>query len=190
MTEEDLARPLVEVKDFETGELLYEIYTFGEENIIIPVVKRENEMSGLKKLAVERILQEIRKFDPHAEVEVVSENKVKVRVENEIVGRVIGKEGSMINAIEEKLGVHIDVEPRVPSIGKEIMFGVSEGGNNIEVSFDRKYIGKNASVYIDGEFLFSAIIGKKNNIRMSKSSELGKQMVGALLAKKRIKVMM
>ncbi|MDD2678778.1 MAG: ATPase, T2SS/T4P/T4SS family, partial [Candidatus Nanoarchaeia archaeon] len=30
MTEEDLARPIVEVKDFLTGELVYEMYTFGE----------------------------------------------------------------------------------------------------------------------------------------------------------------
>lgn len=190
MTEEDLARPLVEVKDFETGELLYEIYTFGEENIIIPVVKREKEMSGLKKLAVERILQEIRRFDPRPEVEVISENKVKVRVDNDIVGRVIGKEGSMINALEEKLGVHIDVEPKTPSIGKEITFGVSESGNSIELNFDRSYVGKNASVYVDNEFLFSAIIGKRSNIKITKSSDLGKQMVNALFAKKKIKVML
>lgn len=189
MTEEDLARPLVEVKDFETGEVLYEIYTFGEENIIIPVVKKEGEMSGLKKLAVERILQEIRRFDPKAEVEVVSENKVKVRVDNEIVGRVIGKEGSMINMLEERLGVHIDVEPKTPSIGKEVAFGVSEKGNTIEIDFDRKSIGRDAKVYVDDQFLFTAIVGKKNSIRVGKNSEIGEQLVNAIVGKKKIKVM-
>lgn len=189
MTEEDLARPLVEVKDFETGELLYEIYTFGEENIIVPVVKQEKEISGLKKLATDRILQEIRRFDPRAEVEILSENKVRVKVDNEIVGRVIGKEGSMINALEEKLGVHIDVEPKTPSLGKDILFGVSESGNSVEFNFDRKYIGKNAGVYTDEKFLFSAIIGKKNNIKVTKSSDLGKELVSALLSKRKIKVM-
>ena len=34
MVEEDLARPLVEIFDFENGELEYEIYTYGEENIV------------------------------------------------------------------------------------------------------------------------------------------------------------
>ena len=189
MTEEDLARPLVEVKDFETGEVLYEIYTFGEENVIIPVVKKEGEMSGLKKLAVERILQEIRKFDPRAQVEVVSENKVKVKVDNEIVGRVIGKEGSMINALEERLGVHIDVEPKTPSIGKETMFSVEERGNTIEIDFDRKSIGRDAKVYVDDEFLFNAIVGKKNSIRVGKNSEIGEQLVSAIVGKKKIKIM-
>ena len=41
MTEADLARPVVDVNDFETGTLQYEIYTFGEENVIIPVSDAE-----------------------------------------------------------------------------------------------------------------------------------------------------
>lgn len=190
MTEQDLARPLVEVKDFETGEILYEIYTFGEENIIVPVVKREEKLSGIRKLAVDRVLQEIRRFDPQAEVDVVDENNVKVRVDNEVIGRVIGKEGSMINALEKKLGIHIDVEPMTTSIGREIMFGVSESGNSIELKADKRYIGEKAGVYIDDAFVFSAIIGKKGNIRVSKSSDFGKKIVSALLSKKRIKVML
>ncbi|MEM3103036.1 MAG: HAD-IA family hydrolase, partial [Candidatus Caldarchaeum sp.] len=39
MTESDLARPLVEVRDFLNDRLEYEIYTYGEENVIIPVGK-------------------------------------------------------------------------------------------------------------------------------------------------------
>lgn len=189
MTEEDLARPLIEVRDFETGKLLYEIYTFGEENIIIPVTMGEKEISGLKKLAVDRILQEIRRFDPQPEVEVVSENKVKVKVSNDKVGRIIGREGSMITALEEKLGVHIDVEPKTPSLGKDITFGVNESGNSVELRFDKRYRGRNASIYIDGKFLFSAIVGKKSCVKVSKSSDSGKEIVNALLSKKKIKVM-
>jgi len=66
MTEADLARPVVEVQDFETGALQFEIYTFGEENVIIPVSDAKPATSGARKLAEERILQEIRKFDPDA----------------------------------------------------------------------------------------------------------------------------
>jgi len=56
MTEADLSRPIVEVKDFESGELEYEIYTFGEENIVVPVkdigigAGGKAEKSGVKKL--------------------------------------------------------------------------------------------------------------------------------------------
>ncbi len=50
-------------------------------------------------------------------------------------------------------------------------------------------IGKIASVYIEEEFLFSATIGKKGKIRVSKSSDIGKEIVRSLVGNKRIKVL-
>ena len=43
MFERDLARPVIEIQDFETQNLEYEIYTFGEENVIIPVSSNNHE---------------------------------------------------------------------------------------------------------------------------------------------------
>lgn len=37
MHEEELARPVIEVTSFETGELKYEIYAYGEETVVMPV---------------------------------------------------------------------------------------------------------------------------------------------------------
>lgn len=189
MTEADLSRPVVEIKDFETGNLDYEIYTFGEENIIVPVTETSKRIPGIQKLASERILQDIRKFDPYAEVEVVSNDKVVVKVDNDVIARLIGKEGSMIKSIEEKLGVHIDVEPKVPSLGKEINFGVRETGNSIELDFDKKFIGKTASMYVEEEFVFSATIGKKANIKVAKDSDIGSKLLRGLVGKKKIRIL-
>jgi ATPase len=188
MTEADLARPVVEVRDFETDRLEYEIYTYGEENVIVPVSEKER-IPAIKKLATERILQEIRKFDPNAEAEFVSDEKVLVRVNNEIIPRLIGKNGSMISKIEEKLGVHIEVEPKVPALGKEVFFQVNETGNSLEFIFDRILIGKSANFYVEDNFLFSATVGKKGIIKVTKSSEIGKELVKAILSKKKIKVL-
>lgn len=188
MAEADLSRPVVEIKDFDTGKLEYEVYTFGEENIIIPISETQ-KVSGLKKLAAERILQEIRKFDQDAEVAITSEDKATVRVDNEVIGRIIGKEGFMINEIEKKLGIHIDVEPKVPALGKEINFGVRETGNSLELDFDKRLDGKIASVYVEDEFLFSATIGKKANIKVAKDSDIGLKLLRGLVGKKKIKIM-
>ena len=194
MTEADLARPLVEVKDFETGKLEYEIYTFGEENIVIPVGEGvegavKKEISGVKKLAMEKILDEIRKFDPRAEVDVLSDNRVAIKVDNNIIARIIGKEGTMIKKIEEKLGVHIDVEPRIPALGKEVAYNFSESGNSLDFMFEKKLIGKIASFYVDDEFLFSATIGKKSAIKVGKDSDVGKALVKAIIVNKKIKIL-
>src|SRR5208283_183125 len=114
MIEADLARPVVEVHDFDTGALEFEVYTFGEENVIVPVKEIKPTTSGARKLAEERILQEIRKFDPDAQVKMISDNRVEVRVDNEIVPIIIGKKGVTVGKLEEKLGVKIDVEPLAP----------------------------------------------------------------------------
>jgi len=190
MTEADLSRPVVEVKDFESGKLEFEIYTFGEENVVIPVdAAAAHQISPLKQLAKERILQEIRKFDPQAEVELTSDANATVRVENRIVPRIIGKEGSVVNELQKKLGIHIDIEPKVAAIGNEIFYRTEESGNSFSFNFDKKMTGKTASFYIEDKFLFSATIGKKALIKVSKDSDIGRDLLRTIVGKKKIKVL-
>lgn len=186
MTEADLARPLIEVRDFETGKCEYEIYTYGEENVVLPVTDASKEQP-VRRLAKERILQEIRKFDPHAEAEVVSDNKVVVRVDNEMIPHIIGKEGKTVMELEKKLGISIDIEPSVKSLGKLMSHTVSESGAYINIGFDTKMSGKAVSVYIDDRFLFSATIGSKDVIKVSKDSDIGSSLMRAVVNRKKIK---
>jgi len=191
MTESDLARPVVEVKDFETGKPEYEIYTFGEENVVIEVgeVEKTKKKSGINKLAEQRIMDEIKKFDRTAEIEVLSENKVRVRVDNNVIPKIIGKSGVTINKIEENLGVHIDIEPKIAALGEEVEYKVKESGNTIEIRFNKKLIGRTANVYIGEDFILSAIVGKKGKIKLSKRSNIGKDFVKALISNKQIKIL-
>ncbi len=189
MTEADLARPVVEVRDFDSGKLEYEVYTFGEENVIVPVSDAKPTVSGAHKLAEERILQEIRKFDPGAEVKLVSDNRAQVRVDNEIVPILIGKKGATVTKLEEKLGVKIDVEPLTPSSGKEVRYEIREVGNRIDLSFDEDLTGTAANVFVGDQYLFSATVGKKSQIRVSKKSDLGRSLLRALVSKQRIRVL-
>ncbi len=187
MTEADLARPVVEVKDFETGDLEYEIYTYGEENVVIPI-KNIMAESPLRRLASERIYLEIKRFDPKAEVKLISDNKAVVKIRNDVIPRIIGKNGKVINEIERKLGIHIEIEPRIPALGKKLNYQIVEVGNSIEFLFGKKYVGKIATFYIEGNSLFSATIGKKGKIKVNKSSGIGKELMKAIASKKKISV--
>jgi len=189
MTEADLSRPLVEVRDFENGKLEYEIYTFGEENIVVPASDEQKAVSGVRKLAEERILQEIRKFDENAVVDVVSDSSAVVRVSNDVIARIIGREGTNIKKLQERLGVHIDVEPKTPSLGKEANYKTEESGNSIDFEFDRNLVGKTANFYIEDKFLFSATVGKKCGIKVTKDSDIGKDLIRAIVGRKRLKVL-
>jgi ATPase len=77
MTESDLARPVIEIRNFEDNVLEHEIYTFGEENVIVPVVKH-GEKAGIEKLAEDKIKDYFKKYDSNALVEILSANRVKI----------------------------------------------------------------------------------------------------------------
>ncbi|MFH1229080.1 MAG: PINc/VapC family ATPase [Candidatus Aenigmatarchaeota archaeon] len=188
MTEADLARPLVEIKDFETGKLEYEIYTYGEQTAVVPVGEEKEKKSSLQKLASEKILSEVRKFDPSAQIEFLSDSKIAVKIKNELIAKVIGKEGRTIKALEDKLGLSIDVQPMVESVGKEIKFDHSDTGAYIVFYFDKHLSGKNANIYVEDEYLFSATIGRAGQIKVSKDSDLGRQVIRTISASKSIKV--
>ncbi len=186
MTEADLARPIAEVRDFETGGLEYEIYTYGEQTTVIPVKKEKK--TALQKLAGERIKSEVRRFDPSAKIEFLSDNNVIVKVNNKIIPQLIGRDGKTIKSIEDKLGISIEVQPIVESLGREVKFDVHETGAYIVFTFNKKIAGKNANIYINDEYLFSATIGRAGQIKISKNSDLGKSLLRAITTKKQIKI--
>lgn len=185
MTEADLARPLVEVRDFESGAIEYEIYTYGEENVVVPVSKSRgggSDASGIKKLAQSKIMDAVRRFDPRAEVSILSENRVQVKVSKEAAPKIIGKGGSTVNDLEEALGVHIDVEVKTPTLGKEISFEASESGSAITLLVDEEVVGRAVDIYIDDEYILSSQVGKKARVKIDKRSEAGKQVFNAIVS--------
>jgi len=48
MVEEDLARPVIEVIDFDTKKVEYEIYTYGEQVVVMPI--EQEELDAIKRM--------------------------------------------------------------------------------------------------------------------------------------------
>ncbi len=101
LREADLARPVVEVRDALTGELAYEIYTFGEQTVVVPVkqVASATVQDKLVKL-IERLV-------PGSEVEV-RDNTLIVNVPR-VMAKTLMKRLKRIKKLEEKYGVTIRV---------------------------------------------------------------------------------
>jgi ATPase len=189
MTEADLARPVVEVKDFSTGVTEYEIYTFGEENVIVPVdMNNDTNQNNIYKLAESKIKDVIRRFDPNPEISILSNNKVRIKVQKDTIPRIIGKGGTTISELEEMLGVRIDVEMKTPTLGKEINFEINESGNGVVISVDEGTIGNKVNLYIDDEFICANQVGKKSRIKLDKRSEGGRKILNAIVAGQKIKI--
>ena len=103
LQEADVTRPVVEVRDFMTGELEYEIYTFGEETVVAPIKKIK---SRERRLKIER---EIEKLLPEARINVESDKVVKVALPRNF-SKEFQKRLSKLKKLERKHGFHIDVE--------------------------------------------------------------------------------
>lgn len=188
MTESDLARPLVEVRDFLNDRLEYEIYTYGEENVIIPVGKVSEGLRQEYQELEQRVKEALSRFDEEAEVRVVGRNKAVVRVDRVVMPKLIGRKGENIKKLEEELGVSLDVEPKITSVGSELACDVRESGNTIRVEVGEENAGRRVNVYAGDTYLFSATVGRKGVIAVRKNSENGKSLVKALLAGDSIRV--
>lgn len=178
MVEQDLARPVIEISDFETKTLEYEIYTFGEENIIIPVTENGSQKTGIEHLAEEKILDRLYRFDPNPKIEFLSPGRIKVFVSGESIPSLIGKAGKTIQELEKSLGLHIDVEEHgvqreLPST--TLSYDFSESRTALIFEVDREFTGNMANFVINGESLFSSKIGKKGKIKILKRSSEGKR---------------
>jgi len=184
MTEADLARPVVEVRDFETGALRYELYTYGEQTVVVPITGQDVGAAGIEKLAEQRIAQVIGKYVSQYEIKITSPSAATVRVKDKDVPFLIGKDGKRIAEVEKKLGIHISVEPIVDTIKKEAEYSLEELGGNIVIRIDPRLTGRPCDVYKGDQFLFSATIGKKGQIKVHKKSDLGEAVLSAFAMNK------
>ena len=190
MTESDLARPVIEIRNFENNVLEHEIYTFGEENVIVPVVKREK--IGIEKLAEDKIKDYFQRYDSGAEVEILSENRVKVTVHEDCVASIIGRGGTNINEIEKFLKVHIDIVAKdsesLSLTSNEIPFNFSESKTALLLTVSREYTSMHADIYTNDKFFASVNIGKKGQIKIPKRSDVGRNLLNSTSSKNDIQI--
>ena len=179
MTEADLARPVVEVFDFFNNKLLYEIYSYGEETVVVPVQQTE---TAVTILAQKQLEGEIKKYCREAKIELISNDRAIVYVPEREIPRIIGKQGKRIESIEKSIGIKITVK----ELRRPTKFDVSENPNYIVLHVNKGLTNKSLNISIENEFLTSAIVGNKGEIRINKRSEIGKTLLNALDHKERI----
>jgi len=191
MTESDLARPVIEIRNFEDNVLEHEIYTFGEENVIVPVGKKTDKV-GIEKLAEEKIKETFRRYDPHAEVEILSDNRVKVMVNEQNIASIIGRGGSNINEIEKSLKVHIDVVEKtsdeISLTSSDLPFSFSESKTALLLTVNRDFSSMHADIYGNEKFIASVRIGKKGQIKIPKRSDVARNLMDFTSSQNDIKI--
>ena len=207
LTEEDLARPVIQVRDFETQRPEYEIYSFNRQVVTVPVGDAEDD-SGVDRIAKQEIEREIRSVARGScEVDLKSANTAIVYVEEADISTVIGKGGGRITDIENRLGIDIDVRTfderpggrggRSGNASSAGGGGDSRGGSgggssgageivtpeissrHVVIPMDG-YAGETVEIQADGEYLFTATVSRGGEVQVSRGSAIAEELEDAI----------
>jgi ATPase len=208
MVGESHQRPVILVRNQETGTIEFEVYRDEGETIVMPV-KREEEMRPVpaapgargeerlsRKLLEKEVQREIGRYTAgYVDVHMISDNKAVVYIEDKDVPAAIGKGGKNVSGIVNKLSVGIDIRPRSelekPASEEEVQL---EGGFRIRT--DRKQLsivatehrGKIVDLFAGKEYLFTATVGEDGEIRLARNSTIAQEMMRRLNNKESIRV--
>lgn len=181
MVEQDLARPVITVADFETGKVEYEMYTYGEQVVVMPVLEIKMERPGTWALAVREIEKEIHKYTrSKVDVEVVSDSSATVYVAEDDIAGVIGKGGKNIDQIEKRLGIHLDIREKQEERREGKRRAKQEISSFVPaVERSKKYLvltvrelsGETVDVYSGEDYLFTATVGRKGDVKIGKETD-------------------
>ena len=172
MTEEDLARPVIEVIDFETKRVEFEIYTYGEQVVVMPI--EEENLEEIKGLIEDVVRRYVSKF----EVEVLSNTRAIVKVPEKDIPRLLGRRGRRIKNIERKLGVRLEIQPLYEEVKVEVK--VEEDTKHYLIHAEGLE-GMTVEIFADNEYLFTVAVSRKGTIKIRKDKEAGKMLKEALL---------
>ncbi|WP_018256612.1 PINc/VapC family ATPase [Halomicrobium katesii] len=198
LMEEDLARPVILIRDFETGEPKYEIYTFNRQVVTVPLDDGDGggpgSDSGVDRIAKQEIEREIRSIaHGHVEVELKSPDTAVVWVEESDISQVIGKGGGRITDVENRLGIDIDVrtlaeKPSGSSASSTAGGGANDPGQIVTPEITSRHVqipmdghqGDTVEVQADGEYLFTATVSRGGEIQVSRGSAIAEELEQAI----------
>ena len=210
LTEEDLARPVIQVTNFDTGEPEYEIYTFNRQVVTVPLKEEEGgpgSESGVDRIAKQEIEREIRSVARgYVDVDLKGQDRAVVYVEEDDISTVIGKGGGRITDIENRLGIDIDVRTH----DENPNYGAGSGGSasadgaggqeaagqtvtpeitsrHIVIPIDGNH-GETVEIQAGGDYLFTATVSRGGEIQVSRGSAIADELEQAIDRKEPITV--
>lgn len=118
MGDADLARPVIVVTDIQTKQEVYEVYTFGDEVVVMPLLEggvEKNLLDPLQQMGMMELKHRLQaEISYPFEILPVSGRSVQVALYKSDIPKFIGKAGVHIQALEKHLGVHIEVVEKEP----------------------------------------------------------------------------
>lgn len=188
MNEADLARPVIVVKDYRNKKDLFELYTFGEQVVVMPI-QAKAEKRGANRLAEDQLLQVARGWTSgDVKVELLNENKAKIFVEQGEIARLIGKGGENIRKLEAEVGLGLEVEALPDDYQQaglrkrknaEVTPQIVRSKKTLILHLPPEFGDSDAEVLVDDEPVLQATVSRKGQLRIKRDSPPGREILAA-----------
>ncbi|HOX34261.1 MAG TPA: PINc/VapC family ATPase [Methanoregulaceae archaeon] len=146
----------------------------------------EGELRTGWKLSEKEIQREIGRYtEGSVDVQMISDTKAVVYIDDKDVPAAIGKGGKNISAIVNKIGIGIDIKPK--SEREKLRKDEEEFnlGGGVKIQTDKKQLtiiapdhsGKIVDVFAGKEYLFTATVNEAGEIHLAKNSSIAQEMI-------------
>lgn len=188
LMESDLARPVIEVRDFNSGEIMYEMYTFGEQTVVIPVQETNQARKKMNKMDLSKVKEAVEQYTVHP-VRIVPKDsfgyRYSINSNPNDIPHLIGPKGSTIKAIEKALNVKLDVEKNISYLKPENDLNqlrshyISIQRRTIIINFPKRLKNKEITFFVSDKSktgfdqFFTGTTSKSGKIKIATKSEVG-----------------
>ena len=183
LKEEDLARPVVEVRDFLTNELEYEIYTFGEEIMVVPI-KKYRLKSGIQRFLEDLLNIEYKRRYNNIYIEVL-DDRIIFYIPKELKRKFIRNEKRYLMSIRDKYNLRIEIK-NAEKLNESINFDYEISKDYLTIMFNNLFKKREVELYINGKLIGKFKINKKGKIVLDLNSEMGQEILEAINNKSKI----
>ena len=169
MLSEELARPVIVVSSFLQKKSLYEIYTFGEQVVVMPIQTDEKGnsknpsknqvVSEYAKEGIQRKLSQALPCDFHIQIKG---SELELYVPEYYKGKVIGKGGAGINGLEKEiwLRIHVKTFAELPLLDVKVdIAGGNKKNEPLVIALPQEYANQTITLLVDDGLLYA----KTNN---------------------------
>ncbi|MDR2189686.1 MAG: Flp pilus assembly complex ATPase component TadA [Candidatus Peribacteria bacterium] len=160
MLSEELSRPVIMVSSFISKKKLYEIYTFGEQVVVMPIPEEgmlaaATGKPSLNTYAKEGIEKKLTGILNSPFIVKMRGNGIELYIPEFVKGKIIGKGGSAISELERTLGVGITVKTfdELPLLDVKTDVSGGKKGGQLVIAFPNGYENMTLSLLIGDEIV-------------------------------------
>lgn len=181
--DEALARPVIEVRDFIQGNPMYELFSFGEQVVVIPTSKKKKGRTSQRgKFSIRKIVDElnwnqtIHKIK-YQDVDISSNNTIQITAPNKLIDFLFFESPQLLYELEYKNKITINlVSENNASDTQGYQLKIKETRSHLILDVGNYYSGKDVLLKIGSQVIMKCHVQRNGEIKLSRKKVTTKRL--------------